>query len=86
LDIEEKQMPFYAYIDRTQGPPYSIKGWLDTDALTYSNMPSSDDLIEVSKDIWDRHIRDGGTWGADDNRTVRQLKPMPKLGPVEAEA
>lgn len=70
-------MTQYAQFDSTIASPSPVIGWYDTGVLTYPNLPSSSDLLELTSDEWNDRLT--GFWAVSDGKLVSYTPPTPVL-------
>lgn len=71
-------MPRYAYFDSNAPSPQPVLGWFDTDLLNYTNLPSAENLLELTNDEWNgRLAANPSGWAVADGALVVAPPPTP---------
>lgn len=68
---------FLAHFDHTAPSPSRVRGWYDTDAFTYLNLPPAADLVEMTPTEWDARLT--GIFGVQDGKVVPFVLPVQPL-------
>lgn len=74
-------MPQYAAFDPTQPEPQPVKGWYDTDFITYPDLPDASGLLELTSEQWD--VRTTGHWAVQGGSLVVYTPPLVPVSPYE---
>lgn len=77
-------MPKYAYFNSTQTAPQQVIGWYDTDLFTYTNLPTSENLVEVSELQWNARLSNPSAWAIDGGDLVSYSPPILPITPQAA--
>ena len=62
-------MPKYAQFDPQAASPARVKGWFDTDAMSYTNLPPGEEMMEVNETVWQAHFANATEWAVFDGKT-----------------
>jgi hypothetical protein len=69
-------MPKFAYFDHTDPAPQRVRGWYDTDARDYPNLPNAANLLQLTDEQWANRMKDPSGFAV--NNGVLIAKPTPK--------
>jgi hypothetical protein len=79
-------MPQYACFDHTAPSPQPVIGWYDTDAVSYPNLPPSDNLLAVSADQWTARLTNPSGWMIASGALVPYVAPTPPPPTIQQQA
>lgn len=66
-------MAQYAYFDSTAAAPSPVKGWYDTEAFKYPNLPAAANLLALTPSQW--AARTVGCWAVSNGALVAYVVP-----------
>jgi hypothetical protein len=75
-------MPKFAYFDHTEPAPQRVRGWYDTDARAYPNLPNAANLLQVTDTQWAARMSDPSGWAVDNGVLLPKRLAKPPQGPT----
>lgn len=70
-------MPQLAYYDHTAAQPAPVKGWYDTGALDYPNLPNAADLLTLTPAQWQARLANPSGWAVQNGELIAYTPPAP---------